>query len=59
MLFQNLCSQGDTEESPVISQENIFLNLYIFQYFSFSWTVQEKKKKLQKKKSNFVEIFNI
>ena len=50
MLFQNLCSQGDTEESPVISQENIFLNLYIFQYFSFSWTVQEKKKTSKEKK---------
>lgn len=50
MLFQNLCSQGDTEESPIISQQNIFLIDIFFNIFPSVGQSKGKKKKLRKKK---------
>ena len=58
MLFQNLCSQGDTEESPSISQQNIFLIDIFFNIFPSVGQSKGKKKNFKRKKSNFVENFN-
>ena len=44
MLFQNLCSQGDTEESPSISQQNIFLIDIFFNIFPSVGQSKGKKK---------------
>lgn len=50
MLFQNLCSQGDTEESPSISQQNIFLIDIFFNIFPSVGQSKGKKKTSKEKK---------